>query len=570
MCGIVGKVSKSEFFLKDMIRILKKVDYRGYDSFGICDDENNIQKFVGEIDENKIEDKKSNISISHTRWATHGKVSIENAHPHKAGDTVVVHNGVISNFKELQEEFLSLGKKFISDTDTELIAHFFDGKNVKDSMQEFFKKFKGEFSVILKKENDDKLYAFKRKSPLSIGILDDGFIIASDIYAFENYTKNVIFFNENEFAIIDSESYKFYSVFDDLKPVEKKIENVEISLSSEIGEYSHFMKKEIYEQPSAVNRFLDSIKNDQNEKINEFKNLIEESKRIVFIASGTSYHAALIGVLIFNKLGIESHAILSSEFRNFVLYDDKTLVIPLSQSGETMDLINALNGIKSKGVKIASIINVPYSTIQRMSNVSIDMVAGKEVAVASTKSFTNQIISLLYIASEFGYRFDFKSLVEDMNKILSMEDKIIEIANKYLNDKNMFIIGRNMCYPISREIALKIKEISYIHAEGMMAGEFKHGTLALIENNTPVISLIPKNDLEIITSSKEIESRGANIIEFSEEKNFKNGIIMDFSSDESFAICASIFGQLLSFHIAKLKNLPIDKPRNLAKSVTVR
>ena len=300
------------------------------------------------------------------------------------------------------------------------------------------------------------------------------------------------------------------------------------------------------------------------------KNLIEKSKRIVFVASGTSYHAALLGVQFLNKAGIESHAIIASEFRNFTLLDKNTLAIAISQSGETMDVIEALRGIKEKGVKIASIVNVPYSTIQRMSNVSINIEAGQEICVASTKTFVNQLITLMHIASLFGYKESSQQIPKLIKNIFDQEEKIKSLAKELKNKKDVYVLGRGFSYPVAREIALKLKEISYIHAEGMMAGELKHGTLALIEKDTPVICLIPKSDEDIFSNAKEVEARGARIIAFSEDDYYKDRIKITAVDKGSFAILSTIAGQLLTYYIAKEKGLPIDKPRNLAKSVTVK
>src|SRR3989344_1656919 len=575
MCGIVGIASRKEFSSQDLLNGLKKLEYRGYDSAGIAmmDKEIYIEKSVGEISNlrKKIKNKKGTLGIAHTRWATHGNVSEKNAHPHFScnKEIAIVHNGIIKNFAELRKELDKKGHRFNSDTDSELIAHFFEGKEIKKAIPEFFRKFEGEFSVLMIKKGDNKIYAFKRGSPMVLGLAEGENIVASDVYAFTNKTSKVIFFNENDFAIISSEDYEIYKVRKGLKrenrkPILLKLPEIEESK----GKYQHYMMKEIKEEPESAERLLLSLKTQQKGNLKELKNLIEKSNRLVFVASGTSYHAALLGVQFVNKVGIESHAIIASEFRNFTLLDKNALAIAISQSGETMDVIEALRGIKAKGVKIASLVNVPYSTIQRMSNVSISIEAGQEICVASTKTFVNQVITLMKLASLFGYKENSEEVPKLIKNIFNQEEKIKFLAKELKNKKDIYVLGRGFSYPVAREIALKLKEISYIHAEGMMAGELKHGTLALIEKGTPVICLIPKSDTDILSNAKEVEARGARIIAFSEDDYYKDRIKIPAVDKGSFAILSTIAGQLLTYHIAKEKGLSIDKPRNLAKSVT--
>lgn len=577
MCGIVGFVSSNDFSSRDLINALKKLEYRGYDSAGIVmlNQEFDAIKSVGEISEleKKIDDKKAKIGIAHTRWATHGAVSEVNTHPHFSCDrsVAIVHNGIIDNYQQLKRDLERCGHKFVSDTDSEVIAHFFEEelktKDVKGSAEKFFSVVKGEFAILLVRKNDDKIYALKRGSPLVLGIADKENIIASDIYAFSDRTSKAIFFNEDEFAII-SDTYEFYRYDHGLKPAEKAVQEIELSGIQDKGSFEHYMIKEIREEPEAVERLLLSLDKEQGEKMQELKKLIQNSNRVVFVASGTSYHASLLGVDFLTKSGIEAHTIIASEFRNFTLLDDKTLVIAVTQSGETMDVIEALRGIKAKGVKIASIVNVPFSTIQRMSNVSINIMAGQEVCVAATKTYVNQAVVLLYLAQLFGYKAELGNLSKDIEKIFDREEDIKKVAKSLKKKNDIYLIGRDFSYPVAREIALKLKEIAYIHAEGMMGGELKHGTLALIEDGTPLISLIPKGDKHILSNTKEVEARGAEIIAISNSNHDYETI--EIPDSENFAILATVAGQLLTYYIAKEKGLPIDKPRNLAKSVTVK
>ena len=573
MCGIIGLVKTNPFQSSEALDMLKRLEYRGYDSFGIATDGGFVQKEVGEI--KPIKSQECCAAIAHTRWATHGQVTRENAHPHAdcSQNIFIAHNGILENYIEIKKSLV--GHNFTSETDTEVISHYFEEKirtkSVRDAALDFMQEAKGTFSIVLIVKGDKNIYAFKRGSPLSLGILPEGNVIASDIYAFSNKTDKAIFFNEDEFAVVNGKSYEFYKFTGGaLTPVDKEVITVKWSQVESEKKYAHYMIKEIYEEPLVVERLVNSLQTNQKQEVEKLNALILGAKRIVFIASGTSYHASLLGVYFLNKAGVESHAIIASEFKNFYLVDKDTLIIAVSQSGETMDVIEALHGMKEKGTKIASIVNVPYSTIQRMSNVSINIEAGQEISVASTKSFVNQIVSLAYIASMFGYKTDFSKVSSGIKNIFSQEDHIKEIAKSIASKRDIYIIGRGFLYPVAREIALKIKEISYIHAEGMMAGELKHGTIALIEKGTPVIALIDDKP-EIISNAMEVKARGARVITIS-----KNGpelgdkIIISSQDKASFVIEAAVADQLLAYYTALDKGLPIDKPRNLAKSVTVK
>ena len=352
-----------------------------------------------------------------------------------------------------------------------------------------------------------------------------------------------------------------------LKPVTKDIITVKWSGCEEKKNFDHYMIKEIYEEPAVVERLINSLNTEQNSDLENMKKLMAEAKRIVFVASGTSYHATLLGVYFLNKVGVEAHAIIASEFRNFYLVDKETLIVAVTQSGETMDVIEALHGMKDKGAKIASLVNVPYSTIQRMSNVSINIEAGQEICVAATKSFVNQVVCLAYLASMFEKKNSVEQVSKSIKHIFSQEEKIKQIAKSLAKHDDIYVIGRGFLYPIAREIALKIKEISYIHAEGMMGGELKHGTLALIEEGTPVLVLLDGKN-EIISNAMEVKARGGRIIEIGGSGVLGETISIDAEDKLSFALSAAVIGQLLTYYIAREKGLPIDKPRNLAKVCT--
>jgi len=578
MCGIIGILSKEEFEVKKtLLNALRRLEYRGYDSCGFATAEGCISKELGYIDNllNNCADAKTNLAISHTRWATHGGITKENAHPHTNADQsiFVVHNGIIENFEDMKKKLVNTGYVFKSETDSEIIAHYITdklkyGMSPADVMKDFINTARGTFAVLWFEKNKNTLYAMKRDSPLVLGLAKDKHILASDIYAFSNETNQAIFFDDEEYAVFDSHGYQFYDCFGD--PIEKEISTFEWSRKEETKqEYDHFMMKEIMEQPETVARLVQSLQTVQKDKLKEFVSLIKSANRVVFLACGTSYHASLIGSYLLTQLGIKAHSVIASEFEHFLLVDRETLVIPISQSGETMDVVSVLKDIKLKKAKIASIVNVPYSTVQRLSDVSLEICAGQEVCVAATKTFTNQLVTLFGIAQEIGNKSivltDIPERIQDT--IDKNEPHIIELSKEMQHRKDIYVLGRGISYPTAREIALKLKEISYIHAEGMMAGELKHGTIALIEDGTPVISLIPNENPDMISNTKEVEARGARTLIVS---NTNGEIHIPPCTDAEFAIYGCLIGHLLSYHIAKLNKLPIDKPRNLAKSVTVK
>ncbi len=571
MCGIVGINSKEEFYVTDAIKKLKRLEYRGYDSFGYFDGKI-LYKKVGDIKIPDTKDKTKRI-ITHTRWATHGGVTEINAHPHQSCDKKItlIHNGIIENYLELKEDLIKKGHKFISQTDTEIAAHFIEeklkSKKIFDVCIDFIKEIKGEFAILLMIEGDKNIYALRRDSPLVLGICKDKNIIASDIYAFSDITDKAIFFDNDEFAIISSDNYVFYDSKG--KEVRKKIQEFKWEQEeSNQDQYEHYMLKEIMEEPKVVRRLLLSLKAEQKESFDKFVYLMKKAKKIMFVGAGTSYHASLLGVYYLHKCNINAQTIIASEFEHFIGVDKDTLVIAMSQSGETMDVIEALKYAKKNNAKIVSIVNVPYSTIQRMSEVSLNIAAGQEICVAATKSFVNQVTLLLSIAQKFNFWINLDNLPEKIEQIHVLKDKIKKIAEDIYNYQDIYILGRGLSYPVAREIALKIKEISYIHAEGMMGGELKHGTIALIEKGTPVISLISNKDHAMLSNTKEVEARGAKVIKIANE--FEGDIKINTDNDGKFGILATIVGQLLTYYIAQKKGLPIDKPRNLAKSVTVK
>lgn len=579
MCGIIGIVSKKPVSVKyNLLKCLKKLEYRGYDSVGYALVTGKIDKSVGDVDPfiDKVDDNlDAALAISHTRWATHGGVTKINAHPHFNNDKTifVVHNGIIENYLEIKENLMAKGYKFMTQTDTEVIPHYFDyqlknGRDMHIAIKNFMNDAKGTFAILILHKDKDTMYAVKRDSPLVLGLAKDKFILASDIYAFSDETNKAIFFEDDEYAFVNSKGYEFFNMNG---KINKKIIEFEWTRVDETKEhYVHYMIKEIKEQPEASLRLINSFDTIQKSKIDKLVALLKNTKRIVFIACGTSYHASLVGSILLNQLGIYTSSIIASEAESFVKFDKDTLCIAISQSGETMDVVSEIKRAKKAGAKIASIVNVPYSTIQRLSDVSVEILAGQEVCVAATKSFTNQVIVMLEMARMFGYQIDLKSIPKKIQQTIAInEDKVKQLADSLSRKKDIFVLGKGMSYPMAREIALKFKEIDYIHAEGMMAGELKHGTIALIDKGVPVISLIPNENKDMISATQEVEARGASVITISNVPE-KGDIIVPKCCDAEFAIYSGIIGHLMSYYIGVCLGREIDKPRNLAKSCTVK
>lgn len=574
MCGIVGIISQKAFTTIHLLKALKKLEYRGYDSVGYATVDGVLQKDIGEIDDflTIVPETKTKAAISHTRWATHGGVTRENAHPHAACHDLffIVHNGIIENYEVLRTKLS--GHTFVSETDTEVIAHYIEqkvkeGLPMKEAIESFIKEAKGTYAVLLLSKGEEKLYAFKKDSPLVLGILPHGFVVSSDIYAFSDESQKAVFFEDYEMAVITPHEYTF---FKEGIPLEKEVIEFVVTYTAVEKDFPHYMIKEIHEQPMVAERLIRSLQAEQKDKMDAFVDLITQSRKVVFVAAGTSYHASLLGVHFFHYTGMETQTIIASEFRNYITCDKDTLVIAISQSGETMDVLKALKYAKSQGATIASIVNVPYSTIQRMSALSLEILAGQEICVASTKTYTNQVLTLLALAQQCGYTVDLDTASERIQACIDThEEKVKDLAKTLKEKRDIYLIGRGLSYPVAREAALKLKEISYVHAEGMMGGELKHGTIALIEDGTPVVCLIPDEDYEMESNTKEVQARGAHTIIISNNEVFKPDFLLKTSNDGKFAILATVIGQLLAYYIAKERGLPIDKPRNLAKSVTV-
>jgi len=605
MCGIIGYIGNSKA-APILIEALKRLEYRGYDSAGISTiNENNIliEKDIGKIHEieSKINLKglNGNIGVSHCRWATHGGVTKENAHPHTdCNDNIsIVHNGIIENFSELKEMLIKKGHTFKSSTDTEVIAHLIEDNykgNIEEATRKALKLIDGSYALgIICAKEPNKLIAARNESPLIIGLGKEENFIASDVPAILKYTNKVIYLENNEIAILEKNNYSIKNA--DGKNVNKKIN--EIDWNSELAEksgYEHFMLKEIHEQPRAITETLNG--RIENGKVNIGKELklegLKNINRIIIVACGTSWHSALVGEFMLEELAkIPVEVEYGSEFRyRNPIINENTLVIAISQSGETADTLAAIREAKKRNAKVLSIVNVKGSSIDRESDSVLYTYAGPEIGVASTKAFTAQLIVLylftLYIANlkKALDKETIKGLIERLRKLpLQMEallndNKIREIADIYKDKSNSLFLGRGINFPIALEGALKLKEVSYLHAEGYPAAEMKHGPIALIDKNMPVLFIATKDDYtykKVLGNIHEVKARNGIVIVIATEGDEEVGKLADYVIyiPKTLYILSSILTaiplQLLAYYVAVDRKLDPDKPRNLSKSVVV-
>ena len=608
MCGIVGYIgdSKAINFLLDG---LTKLEYRGYDSAGVAVMNNKnifVEKSVGRLDSLKEKLRNRNvdgmIGIGHTRWATHGRPSDVNAHPHTDchGKFVVVHNGIIENFMPLKEDLISRGHKFISETDTEVVAHLLE-ENYKgdfvDSVRKVLSLIEGSYSLVfMSTENPDVLICAKQENPLVIGLGKGENFIASDIPAIISYTRETYILNDGEIAIVKKNSVSVVDRRGDI--IDKKIFHVTWNAeAAEKGGYEHFMLKEINEQPKAVRDTISKrIAKDGAsiilDELNWDKNFLDSIDKIYIVACGTAYHAGLVGKFYIERLVRKLVEVdLASEYRyRNPIVDEKTLVIVISQSGETSDTLAALKESRRLGAKTLAITNVVGSSIARQAEYVIHTWAGPEIAVASTKAYTTQLILVfmlaLYMAQINGTLSAerIKELICKLKKIpaqisetLSDVDPIKTFARKYGFNEDVFYIGRSLDYCVALEGALKLKEISYIHAEAYAAGELKHGTLALIVEGVPVIALATQKSVyeKTLSNIKEVKARDAIVIGIAaagdtELEKYLDHVIFVPDTDELLIPLLTVVPlQLLAYYAAITRGCDVDKPRNLAKSVTV-
>ena len=608
MCGIVGYIG-SQNAQDFVIDGLEKLEYRGYDSAGIAvntgKDRFEIVKKVGRLqnlaDALKEHPLKGHSGIGHTRWATHGKPSDVNSHPHfnKDKTLVVVHNGIIENYLELKKDLQAKGYEFISETDTEVVAHLLDSLyegDLLEAVKKSLKIIKGAYALgMMSISEPDRIIAARKESPLIVGLGKGENFIASDIPAILKYTRDVYLIENNEIVEIKKDSVKIMDT--EGNEVSRDVTHVEWDMeAASKGGYEYFMEKEIYEQPKVLMETLNS-RVDENKNINFddaglTKEYLEGVRSIYIVACGTAYHAGLVGkYIIEKKTRIKVDVEVASEFRyrNPVI-DDKTLIIVLSQSGETLDTLEAMKEGKRHGAKIVAITNVVGSSIAREADHVIYTWAGPEIAVASTKAYSTQMMILYLLAIDMAYKFnkitreeyehDINSLYnlkEHVEKVLKHSENVEKAAAKILDQHSIFYLGRGLDYMIAVEGALKSKEISYIHSEAFASGELKHGTIALIDEGVPVVINVTQSDLfdKSVSNIKEVAARGAYVIAIAKEGN----TIVEEVADEVFYIPAVedeytgflsiIIHQLLAYYLSKLKGNDVDKPRNLAKSVTV-
>jgi glucosamine--fructose-6-phosphate aminotransferase (isomerizing) len=605
LCGIVGYIGKEEA-CSILIEALKKLEYRGYDSAGVaiwCDNDIVTAREKGKVDDlRKIVSKgvfKGTMGLAHTRWATHGTPSERNAHPHKAGDVVVVHNGIIENYVEIKAKLKDEGHKFISDTDTEVIPHLIadyldKGMGFVEAVRLTLKELKGSYALGIMRGVERVIIAAKKESPLIIGVGEGEYFIASDAPPIINRTNRLIFLEDNDIAVFKDDIFTLINQDGDI--IDRKIHQVNWSgAMAEKGGYRHFMLKEIFEQPMAISETLIGRLKEEKGEI-DFDELkmpdLKKIKKIWMVACGTSYHACMIGKhMIEGNLRIPVETDLASEFRyrNPILSKSDMLIL-ISQSGETADTIAAMKEGKKNGAYTLSICNVLGSTLARDADSVIFTHAGPEIGVASTKAFTTQIsvlfMLMLYMGRKLGV-MDNDSIREKIGEIRKIPHKVQmildesktleEFARKYMGFKDFLYIGRGINYPTALEGALKLKEISYIHAEAYAAGEMKHGPIALIDENLPVAVVSPDDSTYHKTCSnvEEVLARRGRVVLFTDRADHE----MAERADASFIVPSTIYElqpilsvlplQLLAYYIANLLGTDVDQPRNLAKSVTV-
>ena len=602
MCGIVGIASNSNC-ANALIEGLKKLAYRGYDSAGLAtlvDKEIVKRVALGKIGnlEATIKEKpiEGNIGIAHTRWATHGSPNELNAHPHATNQVAIVHNGIIENYKEIKN-ILSNKTLIKSETDSEVVAHlisdFLDqGLDYPEIVEKLLIELKGAFALAVLFTKTNKLLAIKRGSPLAVGYGEENNFIGSDAIGLVPFTKKVSYLEDGDWAIVDNKNIHIYH---GKNKVEREISITSISRQSiEKGGYKHFMHKEIYEQPTVIGETLKSFIDPEKKIIKISSEILKtDINKITLIACGTSAFACRIARFWFEEFAnISVNVDIASEYRyRKLLKTEGEVVIFISQSGETRDTLAGLEEAKKHGLKTISIVNVLDSSISRLSDENIFTLAGPEIGVASTKAFTTQLLTLLIISILLGknkniINNDYESkiitqlldLPSLLNDVLEKENKLRDIASKIYNAKDVLYIGRGMGHGLALEGALKLKEISYIHAEGYAAGELKHGPIALIDENVPVIGIVPTNNLFEKTYSNlaEVKARGGKIICITDKEGKKN---LEDLSDLIFSIkncndylqpiVSALPVQLLAYHVACFKGTDVDQPRNLAKSVTV-
>jgi glucosamine--fructose-6-phosphate aminotransferase (isomerizing) len=607
MCGIIGYIG-SRNAVSVILEGLRKLEYRGYDSAGIAFQAGSgidVVRCKGKINDlaSLVEEKhlSSAAGIGHTRWATHGKPSEENAHPHRSGGIVVVHNGIIENYLPLKKDLVKKGYTFTSDTDTEVLCHLIrdhaDDRPLEDAVRAALKEVKGSYAIAVISDKDpNKIVGVRKDSPLVVGLGEGEFFVASDVPAFLNYSRDVMFLNDEEMAVITPEGV-LVSTLDGTMVAKEVISITWSPAMAEKGGYRHFMLKEIFEQPRAVSdtmrgRFSLETGEVNAEEFGLSRELLREITKVYIVACGTSWHAGMIGKYLFEEIArIPVEVDIASEFRyRRPLIGPDNLMIVITQSGETADTLAAQREAKKLGARTLTICNVVGSTSAREADAVFYTHSGPEIGVASTKAFLTQVMSVYLLAIALGQargtlsKDVSRELLQELvmlpgkiEKTLTADEHIQEIARRYFQARGFIFLGRGINFPIALEGALKLKEISYIHAEGYPAGEMKHGPIALIDEELPVVVLAPRDNLyeKIISNIQEVNSRGGKVIAVTTESDgevceiSRNCIMVPDVHPYLAPVLLVVPLQLLAYHIGILRGCDVDQPRNLAKSVTV-
>ncbi len=602
MCGIIGRVGDGNA-LEPLLTGLENLEYRGYDSAGVAVQNGSgiaVEKRSGKVEELKSsigEPLQGEVGIGHTRWSTHGPPTDANAHPHtdESEDVAVVHNGIIENYTELRERLAANGYEFTSDTDTEVIPHLIQyyldaGYDSERAFRRAIDELEGSYAVTAMVSGEHVLYAARRGSPLVVGMEEGEYFLASDVPAFLEYTDSVIYLEDGDVVVVDADGVEFTDL--EGNPVVREPETVEWDPEQAgKGEYDHFMLKEIHEQPTSLSQALEGRIDPTGGRISlaDFgPGTFADVDSVQFVACGTSYHAALYGSLALNQAGVQSTALLANEYSvSAPPIDDDTLVIAVTQSGETADTLTALRRADREGADTLTLTNVVGSTAAREADDALFIRAGPEIGVAATKTFSSQAVMLTLLAQRIAADLrgeppaDLEALLPELETMPAAIDDVLaesaakDVARRYGDSEAYFFIGRGLGYPVALEGALKFKEITYEHAEGFASGELKHGPLALVTPETPVFAIFTgQEDEKTLKNAEEAQTRGAPVIAVCPDDHPAVEVADDHLSipdtePDLAGLLANVQLQLVSYHAADLLDRPIDKPRNLAKSVTV-
>ncbi|KTG08960.1 glutamine--fructose-6-phosphate aminotransferase [Haloprofundus marisrubri] len=601
MCGIIGCVGRGDETLDVLVEGLSKLEYRGYDSAGVALSDGqidvNVVKRAGELDALREALSEQSVSgrvgIGHTRWSTHGPPTDENAHPHTdcTGSVAVVHNGIIENYDDLREELETSGHEFRSDTDTEVVPHLVEEKLAAGAPPEAafraaVERLSGSFALVCVVASEEAVFAARQDSPLVLGVGDDSYYLGSDVPAFLAHTDRVVYLDDGEFATLRPSGWTVRNGDDER--VEKSVETVDWNVE-DTGKsgYDHYMLKEIHEQPRALRQCLSGRVDERRGEVtlSELEGL-ETPSAVHLVACGTSYHAALYGVQLFHSLGIPAQAFLASEYATGVPPLGDSLVVGITQSGETADTLSALREARARGARTLAVTNVVGSTAARECDYALYIRAGPEIGVAATKTFSSQLVSLNllveYLAGDQRSSEERRAVLQTLRDLPGRVQQVLdesmaeEVAAEYLGADGYFFIGRGLNYPVALEGALKFKEITYEHAEGFAAGELKHGTLALVTENTPVFAVVTGEDApakKTLGNVREVESRGAPVIAVTDDDQIERyadaSLRVPSGSARVAPVLVNVQLQLVAYWVANALGRSIDKPRNLAKSVTV-